>query len=434
MSGTREISVDYLARVEGEGSMRVKVVDGVIEDVEFSIFEPPRFFEAFLLGRPHTDAPDITSRICGICPIAYQMSAVHAMEDVLGVQVGGALRELRRLLYCGEWIESHVLHMYLLHAPDFMGYESVVHMAKDHRPIVEQGLRLKKVGNTILRLIGGREIHPISVKVGGFFKVPTRMDLESLVPELEWARDAAIETVRLVAGFPFPEIEQDFEFVSLSHPNEYPINEGRIVSNKGLNIDVAEFNDFITEEHVARSNALHSRIRGRGAYHVGPMARYALNFEKLTPTARELAVEVGLGPVCRNPFKSIIVRGIEVLYAVEEALRLIDAYEEPAEADVAYEPGAGEGHGATEAPRGLLYHRYRLDTEGIITDAQITPPTAQNQLMIESDLRAVLERHLDLSDDDLQWRLEQTIRNYDPCISCATHFLKLTIDREEAKR
>ncbi len=429
MTNAREISVEYLARVEGEGSMRVKVVDDQIEHVEFSIFEPPRFFEAFLRGRPHTDAPDITARICGICPIAYQMSSVHAMENAFGVTVDGPLRELRRLIYCGEWIESHALHIYLLHAPDFLGYESGIHMAADHREVVEQGLRLKKAGNSIVGLVGGREIHPINVRVGGFYRVPTKRELEALIPELEWAKDAAVATVRLVSGFTFPDADLDYEFVSLSHPDEYPFNEGRIVSSKGLDLSIPEYNDYFLEEHVERSNALHSQIRERGAYHVGPLARYNLNFEKLTQLDQELAHEVGLGAVVTNPFKSIIVRAIETLYAVEEALRIIDEYVEPSAPYVAYTATAGEGHGASEAPRGLLYHRYRIHDDGRIADAQIVPPTSQNQLTIERDLRFVLEEHLDLPDDKLSWVLEQSIRNYDPCISCATHFLDLTVER-----
>ncbi len=432
VSGERRIDVDYLARVEGEGSMKVRVVDGIVEDVEFGIFEPPRFFEAFLRGRRFTEAPDITARICGICPIAYQMSSAHAMEDARGVTVGGQLRALRRLIYCGEWIESHALHVYMLHAPDFLGYESAIHMAADHRELVEQGLRLKKAGNTLVAVVGGREIHPINVKVGGFFRVPERPKLLDIVDELEWARDAAIATVRFVSELDIPKIEMDFELVSVVHPDEYPCNEGRIQSNKGLDIAVAEFNDTFVEDHVARSNALHSRIRERGAYHVGPLARYGLNFEKLRPLARSAALEAGLGPVCLNPFQSIVVRSVEMVHACEEALAIIDDYERPEQPAVEVSPGPGIGHGATEAPRGMLYHRYELDTAGRIEDAQIVPPTAQNQLTIEDDLRAVLAASLELPDDDLTWKLEQTIRNYDPCISCATHFLDLEIERVES--
>ena len=428
-SETRRIDVDYLARVEGEGEMHVTVVDGVVEEVEFGIFEPPRYFEAFMRGRSYREAPDITARICGICPIAYQMSSVHAMEDAFDVTVGGTLRDLRRLIYCGEWIESHVLHVYMLHAPDFLGYESAIHLAGDFPDVVKRGLRMKKAGNSIVTTVGGREIHPINCRVGGFYRAPTKAELMALVDELEWTRDAAIATIEWVAQLEMPKVEQDFEYVSLSHPDEYPFNEGRLVSNKGLDIAIAEFNDAFIEEHVERSNALHSRVRDRGAYHVGPLARYTLNFEKLRPAARDAALSAGLGPACFNPFQSIIVRAIETLQAVEEALEIIDGYEQPTESHVSYEVKAGEGHGASEAPRGMLYHRYVLDAEGLIEDAQIVPPTAQNQLTIEDDLRVVLEDNLDLPDPDLTWKLEQTIRNYDPCISCATHFLRLTIDR-----
>ena len=426
---TRTISVDYLARVEGEGSLKVRVRDGKAEIAEFGIFEPPRFYEAFLRGRRFGDAPDITARICGICPIAYQMSSVHAMESIFGVKMEGALRELRRLIYCGEWIESHVLHAFLLHLPDFLGYQSAIHMAADHRAAVEKALKLKKYGNDIVALLGGREIHPINVKVGGWYKVPTKKQLEEMVPNLEWALDAATWAVEFTAGLPFPEVEQDYEYVSVCHPDEYPFNEGRLVSNKGIDIPASEWNQVFEEVHVARSNALQSKVRERGSYHVGPLARYSLNFEKLSPRVQRLASAAGLAPTCFNPFKSIVVRCLETVHAVEEALRIIDAYEPPSRPDVPFVVKAGEGHGATEAPRGMLYHRYRLDDQGYILDAQIAPPTAQSQMSIEDDLRAVLEASLDLSDDDLQWRLEQTVRNYDPCISCATHFLKVEIDR-----
>jgi coenzyme F420-reducing hydrogenase alpha subunit len=311
-----------------------------------------------------------------------------------------------------------------------MGYESAIHMAKDHKEVVTEGLALKKAGNGIVALLGGREIHPINQRLGGFYRVPTRRELQELAAILEPARDRALAMVALFAGFDFPDYEPDYELVSMSHPDEYPFNEGRIISNKGLDVAVSEFNDTFTEEHVAHSTSLQSRVRGRGAYQVGPIARYSLNFEKLHPPAQRAAIDAGLGATCLNPFRSIVVRAVETVHAVEEALEIIDRYEPPPEPAVAVSPAAGEGHGASEAPRGLLYHRYRIDDEGLIQDAQITPPTAQNQMSIEDDLRNVVLAGLDLPDDELQWRLEQTIRNYDPCISCSTHFLRLEVDRE----
>jgi coenzyme F420-reducing hydrogenase alpha subunit len=430
MSKSRTVRVDTLARVEGEGGVHVRIKNDRVTDVQLRIFEPPRFFEAFLRGRRFTEAPDITARICGICPVAYQMSAVHAMEDACGVRVDGPLRTLRRLLYCGEWIESHTLHVYMLHAPDFLGYESAVHLARDHPEIVQRGLQLKKAGNEIVSLLGGREVHPINVRVGGFYRAPAKRELRGLVEKLKWARDAALESVRWVAGFSFPRFEQDYQFVALRHPDEYPFNEGRLVSDRGLDISAHEYDDHFIEEHVSHSTALHSVMKTGEAYLVGPLARYSLNFDRLSSLAQQAAREAGLGPVCRNPFQSIIVRGVETLYACDEALRIIGEYEPPDQPFVPVPPRAATGYACTEAPRGTLYHRYRVDQEGVIQDAKIVPPTSQNQKRIEADLGQFVERNLELPHDRLTWQCEQAVRNYDPCISCSTHFLKLKIERE----
>lgn len=426
---TRTIKVDYLARVEGEGALYIKIDQDKVSDVKLKIFEPPRFFEAFLQGRGFLEAPDITARICGICPVAYQMSAVHAMEDALGIRVEGPLRELRRLLYCGEWIESHVLHIYMLHAPDFLGYEDAIRMARDHKEVVERGLKMKKAGNDIVSLVGGREIHPVNVRVGGFYKTFSRRDFDALYETLKWAREQAMETVRWVSTLPFPEFEQDYEFVALSHATEYPFNEGRIVSNRGLDITAREYEKHFEEEHVAHSNALHSVKKGGGSYFVGPMARFNLCFDTLSPLAKELAREAGLEGGCRNPFQSIVVRSIEVLYAFDEAIRVIENWQKPDKPFVEVEPRAGEGMAATEAPRGMLYHRYKIDESGAILQAKIVPPTSQNQKTIENDLWNFVPAHIDLPQEELTWKCEQAVRNYDPCISCATHFLKLHVDR-----
>ncbi len=422
----RVIKVDTLARVEGEGAVYIKISDGKVVDTKFRIYEPPRFFEAFLRGRNYAEAPDITARICGICPIAYQMSAVHAIEDAFEITVGGQLRALRRLIYCGEWIESHVLHVYMLHAPDFLGYEDALLLAKDKPDLVKTALRMKKIGNELVRVIGGREIHPINVKVGGFYRVPRKKDLKALVDDLTWARDRAVETVRLTATFEFPDLEQDYDFVALRHPDEYPFNGGRFISTRGLDIAIREYEFHFEERHIPHSNALHSVEKGIGAYQVGPMARFNLNFDLLTPMARQVAQDVGVLPPVKNPFKSIVVRSIETVYAYEEALRLIAEYEEPDACSVKVEPQAGLGFGASEAPRGTLYHRYRLDDEGMIIDAKIVPPTAQNQPSIESDMRKFVTANIDMDREKLTWRVEQAIRNYDPCISCATHFVKIS--------
>ena len=428
---TRIIKVDYLARVEGEGALYLKIEDNKLKDVKLKIFEPPRFFEGFLKGRNHTEAPDLTARICGICPISHQMSSVCAIENAFGIKVDGSLSKLRRLMYCGEWISSHALHVYMLHAPDFLGYESAIHMAADHPAEVERGLQLKKAGRQIQDFLGGRSIHPISMRVGGFHKVPSKRDLQTLKKPLEKGREAALETVRWVSTFNFPELERKYTFVAVRHPDKYGINEGNIVSSDGLDIDARDFEKIFEEHHAEHTNALQSVIKEtQKSYHVGPMARYALNFDKLPPHIQKIAKEAGLGEVCSNPFKSIIVRSIEILYAFEEALRIIDDYVEPKSSCVEYEiKAAARGCAATEAPRGLVYHRYDLDKKGDIKEANIRPPTAQSQKVIEEDLWHFVEKYIDLPDEKLKWQAEQAIRNYDPCISCSVHFLKLTVDR-----
>jgi sulfhydrogenase subunit alpha len=425
----RSIKVNYLARVEGEGSLYIKIKDQQVKDAKFKIFEPPRFFEAFLRGRDFREAPDITARICGICPIAYELGASYAMEDICGVKVEGPLRELRRLIYNGEWIESHVLHAFMLHAPDFLGYEDAIQMARKYPDAVRDALRMKKIGNEIMALLGGREIHPINLRVGGFYKVPRRRDLRVLLDDVEWGLEAARNGARFAADFPFPEFEQDYEHVGLRHPNEYAVIEGRLVSSKGMDIPISEYDRQLVETQVPHSTALHTHVTLRQTCQVGPLARVNLNFHQLTPVAKETAQEVGLDPQCSNPFKSILARLIEVVFAFDEARRIIENYEEPDQPSVEVQPQAGTGYGCTEAPRGICYHRYTIDDEGIITDAKIVSPTAVNQATIEKDLRAFVQGHLDLPDDQLQNHCEQTIRNYDPCISCSAHFLNLQIDR-----
>jgi coenzyme F420-reducing hydrogenase alpha subunit len=276
-------------------------------------------------------------------------------------------------------------------------------------------------------------VHPVNTKVGGFWKTPRREQVRHLIEPLKQAIDDSIDTIRLFSTFTFPDYEDDYTFVAMTHPDEYAIDKGRLANNRGLNISISEFLDHFDEEHVQHANALHGVYKDEKygpAYMVGPLARYALNYEQLTPLCKQMAKEAGLGKVERNPFKSLTVRAVETLYACQEALRLAEAYEEPEKPAVEITPRAGRGHGCTEAPRGICYHTYELDNEGRILNARIVPPTAQNQKIMERDLWGVVERNLNLPDDKLKWRCEQAIRNYDPCISCATHFLKLTIDRD----
>ena len=430
--GGQVLQVGMLARVEGEGGMHIEIDKGKVTSVKLNIFEPPRFYEAFLRGRAYTEPPDITARICGICPVAYQTASCEAIEMVCGAEIPEHIRLMRRLLYCGEWIESHALHIYLLHAPDFLGYEGGIEMAADHPAVVERGLRLKKAGNALMTLVGGRAIHPVNVRVGGFYRLPTAEELAAIRPSLEQGLEDALETVRLVSTFDFPDMEQDYVYLSLRSPHGYAIESGSVVTSAGGAFPVREFTRHVTEHHVRHSNALHATLDG-APYFVGPLARYTNNFDQLSPLCQDAARAAGLGETCRNPFRSIIVRAVELAYAFEEALRIIDAWSGmPATTltpSVPLTPRAGEGFGASEAPRGTIFHRYVLDKDGTIQDAQIVPPTSQNQMSIEADLRTAAQAWVDLDDHSLTHRCEQAIRNYDPCISCATHFLDLRVSR-----
>ena len=428
----RTIKVKALTRVEGEGGLYIRLNGENVEDVRLEIYEPPRLFESFLRGRVMEDVPDITARICGICPVAYQMSSVHALEAALGIQVTSTVRGLRRLLYCGEWIESHTLHMYLLNAPDFLGFESGLEMAEKYPEQVNRGLRMKKIGNQLLEVLGGRAIHPVNVCVGGFYRLPRTEELQRLLPDLEWCLQAAMDTTRWVAQFDFPDFTRDYQMVSLCHDEEYPMNEGDIATSHRERIRVANFEDEFEEIHVEHSTALHARrTKTAATYLCGPLPRVNLNLDRLAPAARRVMDELKIDWPCLNPFQSIVARGLELIHAYAEALQIIREYSPLGPPRAQYEYRQAEGCAATEAPRGLLYHRYQVDDRGKIVMAKIVPPTSQNQAQIESDLRVRIPFILSSHESDTARQCENLVRCYDPCISCSTHFLNVEMQRHD---
>ncbi len=424
----RSIEVPALARVEGEGALRIRLEDGHVVEVELNIYEPPRFFEGFLRGRSLHEVPDITARICGICPVAYQMSSARALERALGIAVSPQVRALRDLMYCGEWIESHALHVYMLQGPDLFHVDSALDLAQQAPEVVQRGLRMKKIGNALLQVIGGRSVHPVSVCVGGFHRWPDPETLRALLPDLRWGLDAARETVRWVASLDFPQMEVDYEFVALHHPEEYAILEGEVLSSRHGAISEEDFETHYLESQVPHSNALHSHTAAGEPYLVGPLARLNLNFEQLGPEAQAIAREVGLRLPLRNPYLSMLARAIEMVEAYARAIRLVEAYQPRGASHVEVCFREGSGAAATEAPRGLLYHRYRVDARGLVQEARIVPPTAQNQARIEADLMALAPQVIHMPREVATLECEHLIRAYDPCISCATHFLTLEIE------
>lgn len=429
MAERRTIEVGALARVEGEGALHLTIEGDRVLDLRLEIYEPPRFFEGFLRGRAARELPDLMARICGICPVAYQMSALHAVESIFGVAVDPSVRALRRLFYCGEWIESHLLHMFFLAAPDYLSLDDGIAVARLHRTQVERSLRLRKLGNRILALLGGRPVNPVGACIGGFSRSPTRAEMSALEEELTHAVGEAEACLRWIASLPIPSRPQELELVSLRHPHEYPMNEGRIVSSRGLDVPVTGFASAFTESQVPHSTALHCRRSDGGTYLVGPLARVVLNAEHLTPGAAAALETLRPRLPAFDPAAGVLARAVEVLYACEEALRIAREYEPPASPAAPWTARAGVGHGATEAPRGILYVCVETDAAGDVARIRIVPPTSQNQARIEEDLRMLAPGILALSHDDARHTCESAIRDYDPCISCSTHFLKLDIER-----
>jgi coenzyme F420-reducing hydrogenase alpha subunit len=427
----RRVIVDTgpMARVEGEGSLSIVETGTGVPEVKLNIFEPPRFFEALLRGRRAEEVPDIVSRICGICPVAYQISSLNALEGLFGVEVDEQVRRLRRILYYGEWIESHALHIFMLAAPDFMRVPDAVAMAERDPELVRGALTLKRLGNNLVSAVGGREIHPVSLKIGGVYKAPSKEDLRSLLPELDRLRGAVQKMVAFVSSLERPSLERESTLVCLCDPTRYAIDRGEIVSNQGLRLPPSAFEENFEEYQVEYSNALHSRTKGGGSYMVGPLARFSLNYDQLNPAAKALAKEVGLKPPLRDPFQSILVRALEIVHALEEAAGEVKEYDEPVHPSVPYKAKAGTCYGMSEAPRGILYHSYTVNGRGQVERAKIVPPTSQNQARMEDDVRLLAPRIIKSDSGEARRLSEMAIRNYDPCISCATHFLRLDIRR-----
>lgn len=425
----QRITVDYFARVEGEAALDIKAKDGKVTDVLLNVVEPPRFFQGFLVGRHYSDVPDMVARICGICPVSHELTAILALEDAMGVTVSPAVSQMRKLLAVAQTIQSHVLHIYLLAAPDFLGYESALAMVPDHLPIVAQALKMKKLGNDLTAAIGGRAVHPITAVVGGFTKMPEKADLMKFIDPLKAAKDDALATVKLVATLPLPDFTRQCEHVALRDPAEFAINTGRLVSTEGLDTTAREYRQFIKEHQKPPSHTLLSSIEGRGSFMTGPLPRVNLNFDQLSKDAKQAAKETEVTFPNFNPFVSVLARAIELVHWVDESIAMIQNYE-PDNGMSSFPVKAGTGAALTEAPRGTLYHSYKVDGEGMVEFADIVSPTAHNVNNMEKDLWAFAPELIKMNPEEATLKAEMAIRNYDPCFSCSAHFLKLRIQND----
>jgi len=425
-----EIKVDQLARVEGEGGVYIEAKDGKIQYVEVNIFEPPRFFEAFLRGRLYLEAPDLTARICGICPLAYVMAASRAMEKILGIQVSEDIQRLRKIAFHGEWIESHVLHFAFLHAPDFLGRASAFEIAEDNPQFVKDAIAMRTWGNKAIEIIGGRPVHPVGFRVGGLHRIIRKKELEVLLKDFDEVEKKAKRLLEFVLQLPIPEIEYDMIVMSLKGKGEYPIMEGVVANNLGGKFPEEEFEENVQVEQKKYSNALHYRLKNGKPYITGPLARFNLNYDLLAPEVRDVLEEAGYRAPLKNTFQSIIARAAETYHSVLEIRRLIEEYAEPSKPYIEAEIKPGDGAAIVEAPRGMLYHRYKIDGRGRITYANIIPPTTQNYAAMEEDIIKVEDLILKENYEKAKAIVETIIRNYDPCISCSVHAINLKIIRK----
>lgn len=417
---SKKIEIGYVARVEGEAGLKIKVSVGQVKELVLDVWEPPRFFEGFLVGRKYYEAPDLVARICGICPVSHMLTALKALEKALGINPSRQTKSLRRLMALSQILASHLVHLYMLALPDYLGYESVVGMMPNYGAEIGRLLRMKTAANDLTRAIGGRALHPVTTVVNGFTRLPSIGELRRLAEALKGIREDALETVRLFASLPYPDLQSRSEYVALRNSERYAFVEGRVVSSEGLDFAAGEYHDYFQEEQVPYAMAKRSIVKGRGAFRVGSLARMNLNFHQLSEGAKEAANEAGFELPSHNPFHNNLAQALEALHCVDECISIIEGLDLKEE-EGAFAVRAGEGGAITEAPRGLLYHKYCINDKGVVEGANIVTPTAHNVFNMEKDLRELAPSLLDLSEKEAALRCEKLIRSYDPCFSCSVH-------------
>lgn len=421
---TLTVDIHHLTRVEGHGNVVVDVQNGELKQCELQIVETPRFFEAMLRGRPYHESSGITSRICGICAVGHATTSLRATEKALGIKPTEQTILLRKLNFYGEILDSHILHAYMLVAPDFLGVGSVIPLAKSAPEVVLRALRMKKLSGDLCAIIAGRHTHPIAMTVGGFTHFPTVKELENLRERLEAARPDVDATVELYQTLPIPAFERETEYMALQKDNEYCFIDGQIASTDGGTWPVEQYRTVTNEHLVPHSSAKHTANQ-RQSYMVGALARFNINHERLHPKAKAAAAALNLKPICANPYMNTVAQVVEIVHAIEDSIQLVDRllargvrWEDP----VPPARLSGEGTGSCEVPRGVLFHNYVIE-DGIVIGANCIIPTGQNLANIEADMRALVPQILDRPQNEIALALEMLVRAYDPCISCSTHML-----------
>jgi coenzyme F420-reducing hydrogenase alpha subunit len=415
-----KLNIPYIARVEGEAAVDLELRDGKLVDLRLNIWEPPRFFEGFLVGRRLEEVPDIVARICGICPVSHMTTAIRALEKALGVAPSAQCIRLRRLMSLSQVAASHIVHVYMLALPDFHRLPSIADLLPQHRDAIDRMLRMKEAFNSITSAFGGgRALHPVAMVVSGFTSVPKANEVGKLIKKLEAVKEDAVETVKMAAGLQCPEFNTDTELVCIQSDDHYSVNEGRLVSSGGIDAPEDDYQEFFIEKQVHYSNAKRNQVKDRGSMMVGALARLNLKFDMLHPDAKKTASEAGFAP-SRNPFHNNLAQAVEIAHCVSECMELLDGLtEERPWANLKYRDGKGSA--LTEAPRGLLHHSYAINGKGVIESANIVTPTAHNFMGIEENLRKLVEENVDKPEEDLRLLCEMLVRAYDPCFSCSVH-------------
>jgi len=430
MAKNLNIEVSPVSRVEGHGDLIIDVKNKKIEKLIFRIPESPRFFEAMLVGKKYDEPSHITSRICGICSVAHTCASMKATERAFNIKPTEQTIDLRKLVYHHENIQSNVLHVYFLAVPDFLGVGSVIPLVETHPEVVNIALRTKKMANDMVRIIGGRAVHPIRTVVGGFTKLPTKEEMISMRKMLAASYPDLEKSLKVLKTLNIPDFERETEYISISDAVDYALYDGDIKSSDGWEIDDQKYLDKINEKVVQHSTAKHCWA-SRDSYMVGALARFNNNYEKLTEKAKEYAEELGLKAPCYNTYMNNIAQFVEIVHGVDDSIRLIDKILEEGldddKAMVDIKPGSGRGVGVVEAPRGLLIHDYTYDDRGRIKKANLIIPTNMNYANIEQDMQSLLPTIIDKSEDDIRLACEMLIRAYDPCISCSTHLLNVKL-------
>lgn len=420
------VNVDHVTRVEGHGNIVVNVKEGKIEECKWEVVEAPRFFEAFVRGRNYLEIAHITSRICGICSIGHTLCSLQATEAAMGVKISEQTRLLRRILIQGENLQSHVLHSYFLAAPDFVGAPSVFPLVQTHPEVVVRALRMKKLANDLCDVFGGRTVHPITPTVNGFTKLPEIKDIKEIRRRLVAAGPDLEATLALFKTLKIPDFQRETEYISLKSKEEYALYEGVIASTDAGTTPVANYRNWTNEYLVPQSTAKYTK-HVRDSYMVGALARFNNNHDQLPAGAQKAAEELGLKAPCYNPFMNTVVQVVEVVHALDESIRLIDELLDKGlkEEDRRILLKAGRGVGSVDVPRGILFHDYTYDKNGICVEANCIIPTNQNHANIQKDMEALLPQVLDRPQEEIRLSLEMLVRAYDPCISCSTHLLKV---------